>query len=376
MKKIGILTRRAGFNHGSSLQAYAMYKMLSSLGYDSQIINYDEYSGHLLWKVRPFIENIEWFIYKNCPFIKSSKRYHYLSVRSKQISRFNAYEKDFLYLTNKKCRNYQQLLEITKSFTDLVCGSDQIWSPLLYDPVFVFGFLKKESIVNTIAYAPSIGISNGMLIEDEEKEFIKKINFVSCREQKGAEILEGFLKKTIPVVLDPTLMVEKSEWITMASSVKVVEKRPYILCYFLGNNIPQKFIDNLKGKLDCQILNIQMFNRLNNVIADRDIVDLGPCHFLNLIAHAQWVCTDSYHATIFSFLFHRKMSVFERFKSRQKENQNSRIYTLLDSLNLQNVLKRDYDLPDVNTTIDYNKSKDLLNELQSKSLKFIKEALS
>lgn len=63
MKKIGILTRRAGFNHGSSLQAYAMAKFISDLGFECKILNYDEYSGNPRWKIRPYIENIQWIFF-------------------------------------------------------------------------------------------------------------------------------------------------------------------------------------------------------------------------------------------------------------------------------------------------------------------------
>ena len=39
--------------------------------------------------------------------------------------------------------------------------------------------------------------------------------------------------------------------------------------------------------------------------------------------------TDSFHATIFSWIFKRNFTVFERFNSSDIQNQNSRIYTLL-----------------------------------------------
>ena len=69
--KIGILTRRAGFNMGSSLQAYAMAKFITDTGYSCRIIDYDEYSGHPLWKVRPFVENIQWNLIRHLPFRNS-----------------------------------------------------------------------------------------------------------------------------------------------------------------------------------------------------------------------------------------------------------------------------------------------------------------
>lgn len=50
MKKVAILTRRAGYNMGSSLQALAMSKFVKQSGYANEILDYDEYSAYLLWR--------------------------------------------------------------------------------------------------------------------------------------------------------------------------------------------------------------------------------------------------------------------------------------------------------------------------------------
>ena len=50
IKKIAILTRRAGYNMGTSLQAIAMSRFIADAGYPNIIIDYDEYAGHLLWQ--------------------------------------------------------------------------------------------------------------------------------------------------------------------------------------------------------------------------------------------------------------------------------------------------------------------------------------
>ena len=171
-------------------------------------------------------------------------------------------------------------------------------------------------------------------------------------------------------------MVNKKHWLLMSNSVPKVRQKPYILCYFLGNNIPQKYIDKLKQELGYEIINIQMFNRINTIKVDLNITDLGPCHFLNLIANAEWVCTDSFHATIFSFIFNRKMSIFERFKREQRDNQNSRIHTLLKALDLENVLVQDDDTPCKNLAINFKESEKRLTNLQTESLKFIINALA
>lgn len=375
--KIGILTRRAGFNHGSSLQAYAMSKLFTDTnnGYECKIINYDEYSGHPLWRIRPFIESIQWFFLKHLPMARRVKIYKYLSIRASQYAKFQEFENNYFTLTSSKCSNNRDLRKVAEEFQVLVCGSDQIWSPLLYDPVYYFSFLKEGHNYYTVAYAPSMGISDSSMIKAEQAELIKKINHVSCREEDGSIIIKSIINRNVPVVLDPTLMIQPSEWNALADSVENIESSPYILCYFLGKNIPQEYISTLSKLTGFKILNIQMFNRLNALQSNREVTNIGPCEFLNLVKNAEWVCTDSFHATIFSYVFRRKMSVFERFKNAEKENQNSRIYTLLNLLKIKWALTKSNDYPDLDKTDAGSFDSDTLMYWQQQSLNFIKTSI-
>lgn len=56
--KIGILTRRYGYNFGSALQGFAIMQLVKNQGHDVEVIKYDETSNHWLWKIRPFVEFI------------------------------------------------------------------------------------------------------------------------------------------------------------------------------------------------------------------------------------------------------------------------------------------------------------------------------
>lgn len=373
--KVGILTRRAGFNLGSSLQAYAITKLFAENGCDCKIINYDESSAHLLWRIRPIIDDIQWALFQKLSILKKINKYKYLYVRNLQYSKFQKFEKDFLPLTSKVCRSNHDLRVATKEFQILVCGSDQIWSPFLFDSAFYFGFLSERKNIRTIAYAPSIGTSNPLLISTKQVHLLKKIDYVSCREEDGSAIIKNIINRDVPVVLDPTLMIHNSEWDSLADSIQLLESSPYILCYFLGSNIPQKFISELSELTGYKILNIQMFNRMNNLQSDRELTDIGPCEFLNLIKNASWVCTDSFHATIFSYIYKRKMSIFERFKSTDKLNQNSRIHTLVNLLKIKWALTSPIETPDLNKLDLIHFDSGSLKYWQLQSLNFIKASI-
>lgn len=70
MKKIAILTRRAGYNMGTSLQAVAMSVFIDKAGFPNRIIDYDEYSGHILWRIKPRLNRIIYFIMHSLPSVE------------------------------------------------------------------------------------------------------------------------------------------------------------------------------------------------------------------------------------------------------------------------------------------------------------------
>lgn len=323
---IGILTRRYGYNMGSTLQAFAMSEMLASFGHKVEIINYDETAAHFKWKIRPFLERL---MYKLWIPPTGAKR-NYLSHRISQEKKFNEFENKYIPLSKEKIRSKRQLTQISKKYNKIVIGSDQIWNPFLYDPVFFGEFLPVSERKKIIAYAPSLGVGNSEEILTEQKSLINSLSFISCREEKGADVLKEITGRKIPVVLDPTLMVNREIWDKIADEHSV-DGLPddFIVTYFLGKDIHQMELDSLSIKYNAKIINISMFNKPNAINAFCHLKNLGPGEFLYLIKHAKYVATDSFHATIFSWIFQTEFKTFMRFKLRDKESQNSRIETLL-----------------------------------------------
>lgn len=375
--KIAILTRRAGFNMGSSLQAYAMYKMLSKLGHQVEILNYDEYAHFFLWRVKPFLNRI-WFKIANlCPLLCGKNKYVSLQRIFKQQQQFKNFESLYMPLTRKVYKSSKDLALTNGSYDAYVCGSDQIWSPLMFDPAYYLDFVcQKKS--RAIAYAPSLGVVDSRFVSDKAKELINEIPFVSCREKDGAKVLSEITGRNIPVVLDPTLMLEFEDWNALVPAEPVV-KGEYILTYFLHtqffeDNIPNEFIQQLKSDTGLNIVNIQMHNMLKVVKADTHLYECGPIEFLSLIKNAAFVVTNSFHCCVFSFIFKRNFFVFERFrKNNVSSNQNPRIYSLLETIDSECSLVKDRD----NYILDEAKNKDLtlykLRKMQS--FEFLKSAL-
>lgn len=376
-KKIWIITRRAGYNFGSSLQAYAIQNVIFKLGYSCEIIDYDEYK--LRWKLRPFFHDFKYIIlrvfYPLSCFLFSSE---YVKLKSRNIQRkkFDVFDQDNFRLTKKRYYSSSSIAKDIDGCYAVICGSDQIWSPLLFDRTMFLDFVKDKNI-RKISYAPSFGVSQLCDRFQIYKELLADFDSLSVRESSGAEIIYKLIGNNAEVVLDPTLLIEEYKWDELINQSKII-KGPYVLCYFLGNEfIPRNFIIELANNNSMKIVCVSMYyNRIN--ISDNEIKleDIDPSEFLNLIKYSSFVCTDSYHGSIFSIIYKKQFYCFERFNSSDIRNQNTRIHTLLFNHSISTQLmkcdeKYRIDLP----VVKYDKVYEMLNKNKLKSLDFIRNSL-
>lgn len=101
--------------------------------------------------------------------------------------------------------------------------------------------------------------------------------------------------------------------------MKIQKKEPiikgkYILCYFLGNNPPHReFAEKLKKETGCKIValtHLDEFVKSDEGYADETPYNIDPADFLNLIRNAEYVCTDSFHCSVFSILYKKSFIHF------------------------------------------------------------------
>ncbi|MPN27177.1 hypothetical protein SDC9_174604 [bioreactor metagenome] len=91
------------------------------------------------------------------------------------------------------------------------------------------------------------------------------------------------------------------------------------------------------------------------------------------------VITDSFHGCVFSIIYHKKFWALKRHKDSEKENMNSRLYTLFSNLGLdERLLEDDAELSkeELLAEIDYNVVNEKLEVLRKDSVDFLENALS
>lgn len=359
MKKIGIITWHYYNNYGSVLQAYALQSAIEELGYNVKIINY---------------RNLK---FGKINFIKETIKLcldHISDAVGMHIKfPFDFFRRKYLRQT-KLCQDEAKLTSLIKDFDAVVCGSDQIWASSVYNPVYMLNFVSEK--VPKFSYAASIGLDYiDQNIVDQYRNLLKRFNRISVREETGMELLKQQCGIPSTVVLDPTLLITSDKW-REVTDVQIKETSPYIFCYFLNKNhqYKDKIIEFAQIKR-CKLIGVSDNERDKEWMELRN--NIGPSEWLNLISHSEFVFTDSYHATIFSLLFHKKFITFERFKSNDKFCQNSRIYQLDKYFDIgKYILSIDNFDPEVFIEeYDYLSFEHILKSLRDDSMLFLKTSL-
>lgn len=355
------------YNHGASLQAYALQLYLESLGHNNEIINYKPpyLSGHYdLWKVcNPAWDNnyIARLIYLS---LKLPGRILYL----KRKSAFDRFTKACLRLTQKRYACNDELKNDCPEADVFIAGSDQIWNTLFEngkDPAFYLDFAPESKI--KISYAASFAtekIFNGY--EDFVKRMVARLDFISVREQSGVELLHNMRIYNAIHVCDPVFLLDEKEW---ADLTPIVYNCKYLLVYATEKSDLLKRISiSIAKKMRLKIYSIGAFH-LN--YANRNFQMAGPAEFVSLIKSAEYVISNSFHATAFALIFQKNLCVVNR-----SEAINTRMKNLLESLGIYNRLVGDgFDVDELTERIDYQKVNKLLSTTISNSKRFLQKSI-
>lgn len=352
--KIAILTIVDYGNYGNRLQNYALQKLLQNM-------------GHEVLTVKNFFGNDVSFTGKimkifNVSKVISKLKYHQLdSERHANFLKFT-----HQYITESQ-KSYYHLDDDFSEFKDVDCfviGSDQVWNynfPHFSELNFA-SFTDKPRF----SYAASFGVDS--IPKNLEEKFatnLERIDDISVREEVGKVLVDKLTDKKATVVLDPTLLLEREDWLELTRNLATYESK-YLLTYFLSK--PEQttidYINKYASQHNLQIKNLAFRE-------DKEMWVSNPAEFVNLFSQAEKVYTDSFHACAFSVIFQKDFEVFERTGTNGA--MNSRITTLLGKLELEDCWFNGAD--NVKKEINYNRVDDLLSEQKKHSMLFLNQAL-
>lgn len=310
MAKIGIITFHFVNNYGGALQAYALYRTLADhCDVAPTIIDYRNRFIAFTDAVRVF------------PVTTKGKELlsglSTMSLRRGRIRKFQQFMRENAVLT-ETYRSAQKLKVSPPDCDSFICGSDQIWNPVItggVDKEYFLDFAPEGT--KRIAYAPSFGLKSiPPKFEQEIKTLLSRIDFLSIREQSSVELVKQLTGKDADVLIDPTLLMEKEKWLALAKKPEVPQE--YILVYIMQNDRSiYESVEKIKAETHLPVVAISRYGYQPHCV-NQALVDVGPAEFLGLCANASMICTNSFHGLIFSLIFEKKLFLVpsKRFSGR------------------------------------------------------------
>ncbi|MBQ3157467.1 MAG: polysaccharide pyruvyl transferase family protein [Clostridia bacterium] len=343
-------------NYGSCLQAYALQHMIGQMTIQGErcmheLLPTSRLQGYLDFE----------------PAVSVKRKVKKLIAKWHRCQ-FAPFEKAHMHFA--QCETFEELQSLNDRFDAFVCGSDVIWSPDFnhgYD-LFYLDFARKYAF----SYAASFGKSDipvSMYPEIQKK--LANLDSISVREEHGAKLVKECSDRTAQVVSDPVLLLDRTAWNEVAAPQKKARK-PYIFVYVTHwcKNMEQ-FIELLKAETGLPV--VMSAYSVGVCLKRKVFLPQSPDRWLQQLRDAEYVVTNSFHATAFSNIFHKKFFVV--VNGERDKGINIRMYNLLNKLGL---LDRLFAAPPekIDTAeIDFTQADKEIAAMREESLTFLRENL-
>ncbi|MDO4462519.1 MAG: polysaccharide pyruvyl transferase family protein [Bacteroidia bacterium] len=377
--KIGILTLAQETNYGGILQAFAMQKVLKSLGHTPYTVDrhrrrcYANFRANLIG----FLHRVKlrYVNHKNVsvswiPFMPDEV-YRIISAKTRDFVRRN------MSMTRECYFDELEAIDKEYMFDAYVVGSDQVWLPNYYRSSFLAHVDRPD--VTKVTYAASCS-KRSFLDVKGAKEGVKALaatfSGISVREDTLIQRMEKYLGRTPIHVLDPTMLLCPQDYLDVTENN--VEAEPVVFCYILDES---KKKDSVVSAVSSFVNLPSVSMRPPQTYIKGKIKDVNACVYpaiddwIHNINRAKFVITDSFHGTVFAILFNKPFIAIAN-----RERGLDRFLSLLRMFHLENRLLLDINKEDVqtilNSDIDYNVVNSILAERRTQSIEFLSSSLS
>lgn len=344
-KKVALLTFHRSFNYGAVCQTYATCHVLRKLGCDVRLIDLrirEHYS--FLQRLLGLIRTVRFARFRHRYYPALTHRY-----RSAAELRAQPPEAD-IYMT----------------------GSDQTWNTLITKdlaPAFWldFGSLEKKRIGFSVSFGQDTWPVKDAAETARFRTLANRFDAVSVREKEGVGLCREIFGINAVQTLDPTLLMDNFDELTgpivprhHIASYKFLDSPAYYSCL--------KELGRVYGKP------VELLGKLKPIRGFRYRYPQGIARWIESIAAADLVLTDSFHGVALSIVYRRNFVAFVGDRTRI-----GRIRSLLSQLGLEDRLYSgtQIDMRSVrllcDTPIDYVAVEERLNRLKTVSIGFLRE---
>ena len=384
--KIGILTLPLHTNYGGILQAYALQTVLERMGHEVEVYNIDRKPRHLSFPKVVYV-----MLLRIVASIKGNKRFSFYNINKEMDAHYTEfaiktqYTQKFVDKYIKSCYLKDYVRQIPETKVDcVVVGSDQIWD--LGNGVTISGNVVNAylpylpSSVKRFSYAASFGHDEWRYSSEQTavaKEAIKLFTAVSVREYSGAALCKKYFGVDAHVDIDPTLLLTSEDYVRAIGIEHMNPSDGNMLVYVLDRTLEK---DAITDYIE-QALNLKRF-RVNSKAEDinaknapiEDCIQPSVEKWLRGFYDAKFIVTDSFHACIFSILFHKPFIAVGN-----KHRGLTRFLNLLSKFHLDNRFVETFEevkAIDLKAVIDYDEIEKILSVERKVSTDYLSKNLS
>lgn len=319
MKKLAIVTLYDDVNIGNKLQNYALERVLADKGFSVSSVVCKESQYHI--RRLPFKRQVKIMLLS-----RLRRQQRLFAQRTRRFGKFSE-----AYLSPAETVSFSDPVQsVLQHYDAFVVGSDQVWHNWRNNKHEVNYYLLRFAPEHKrICYAPSFGF-------DQVPEKYRKIYTdglqgfpqLCCRERSGCEMIRELTGREAELVCDPTLLLSASDWDRIAAKPEYAVPEKFMLVYFLGGKSPYVAgqIQRIAKEKGLAVIDVYSSDLPEYYMT-------APDEFLYLMGRASYVCTDSFHGSVFASLYHRPFHVFSRGDTGGAKMGN-RIATLLEQLGI------------------------------------------
>ena len=365
MLKVCGVTFENTINYGSCLQAYALKTAIESLH-----VGKNDSCSYDLLKTRVIklaSDNLNYSGKRIGLVFKVCNRFLLFPIRRK----FKGFERKHMRYADCECMTD---LPITNDvYNAFVCGSDVIWN-LKYSygtGIFLLDFAQKYKF----SYAASFGSSE---IPETEIEIFKKylpmLDAISVREKSAVEMVENKIGVPAKFVCDPCMLLTKKQWESLCEQKTNNQKRPYIFVYTThANDVLDHVIQELQSETGLQVNKAVWSGKFEELIKAFFTHINTPQEWISMIRDAEYVVTNSFHATVFSIMFHKKF--YTVVHGEKSKGINLRMYDLLNLFGLSNRMINSASEQIDTNEIDFSNVDHVIEQLRKDGFDYLQENL-
>ena len=346
--KIALITYHRPLNYGAVLQTYATCEILKRFGHEVLLIDVRIHQYHNV--VRRFISYLN----------DNVKRY-----------KFYRFRKRYYPPTTRK---YSSMSELRKNppIADMyIVGSDQVFNTHISGKMAAAFFLDfGPDSIKRLSFSSSFGEEHwyptSSLSLERAKNLLKRFSSITVREESACRICRKVFDREARLTIDPTLLLYD-----FSSLMDIHEPVNMIVSYCFGyDTYLNRWVKEIAKRENLMIRHLYKTLRYSlPFVQNAASVET----WIQMIANAKYVVTDSFHGVVFCLIYHKQFVVLSKNGRRM-----TRIYNILSLLKMEDRIflygskSSDKILEILHKQINYEEKDAIICELRDNSIQLLK----